>query len=140
MATSPAVRVTTSCRLPGDSGKRLDRLLRLRCGDGADEVDAPGAYVQLRGDCERITGFNADDSEVTLTRTASGGWVIRVQGMRCRRHATVISGGRKRKFVSARSSRTWTRVLLTRSSPRPALVTLTRCDTGRQIPIVTFVG
>ena len=125
--------------LPGEGGKRLDRLARLRCGDGADEVDAPGAYVHLPGDCERITGFHADDSEVTLTRTASGGRVISVQGPRCRRRAEVISGGRRRVFVSARPSRTWTRVLLARSSPRPALVTLTSCDTGRLVPAVTFV-
>jgi hypothetical protein len=75
-----------------------------------------------------------------LTRTAAGGRVIRVQGPRCRRRAVVISGGRRRAFVSAQGSRTWTRVLLARPSARPALIMLTRCDTRRLAPAVTFVG
>ena len=126
--------------LPGDAGKRLDRLTRLVCGADADNVYAPGAHVHVPGDCERITGVSDDGSQVTLTRTAAGGRVLKVQGPRCRRRAVVTSGGRRRAFVAARPSRTWTRVLLARSSPRPALVALTRCDTGRQVPVVTFVG
>ena len=126
--------------LPGEGGKRMDRLTRLGCGDGADDVDAPGAYVHVPGDCERITGFHSDESAVTLTRTASGGRLIKVRGPRCRRRAVVVSGGRRRTFVAAGPSRSWTRVLLARPSTRPALIMLTRCDTRRLAPAVTFVG
>jgi hypothetical protein len=124
--------------LPGDNGKRQDRLTRLGCGAGADHVDAPGAYVHVPGDCERISGTHVDGSFVTFTRTLAGGRAIRVNGPRCRRRAVVSNHGRTRAFVSAHPSRTWTRVLLARSPLRPTLVTLSRCDGARLVAVVTF--
>ena len=124
--------------LPGDGGLQLDRLTGLSCGSGADEVDAPGAYVLIPGDCERISGTHADESTVTFTRTAAGGWSLRVHGPRCRRRAVVSSGGRRRAFPTMQPSRTWKRVLIARAPLRPALVSLTRCDTGRVMAVVTL--
>jgi hypothetical protein len=124
--------------MPGDGGRRYDRLAHVTCGPGADHVEGPGAYVHLPGDCERISGVHADGSTVTFVRTRAGGRAISVHGPRCRRRAVVSRGGRTRTFAAARPSRSWTRVLLSRSPLRPTLVTLSRCDGGRLAPVVTF--
>ena len=129
-----------SLTLPADKGRTRDRAIEVECGGGADTVDAPGAYTPLPGTCELITGGDAQETNIRITRSGASTVKLRLRsaGRACRWRVVLDTGRGRTRLSLKRRRKTWTATLTRTPLTRPSLLSISRCSGKSLVPTVTL--